>query len=206
LRRSLLLLSFVALSACGSEKEAPAPDCVAVAEADFAQESGWNVTGYCSVPTDLGCYPWHGASEDACGPFTTMRTSVTTQASADACATLLTALNCGEFAEVDGTNRLSFFVEDADRFTMRAIGSYNGADVDTTFYFNPCHQNCQAAVTLEVLDADQQKICEIPRQGEPACLFPETAHSMTFVRADGGSVVLRTAGNETVLARVVNGE
>lgn len=178
------------------------PQCIDLASADFDADSGWDSADYCDAPTDLGCYPWHESAEDTCGPFTTMRTSATTAASAGACETLITSLNCAQFASDDGSSDLTFYAVDPDRFTMRVVGSYHGGAVDTTFYFNPCHQNCLSAVTLDTLDADQQKICDIPRQGKPACLFPETAHSLTFVRADGGSIVLRTAGQETAMARV----
>lgn len=204
MRRWTILVA-LGLAACGEKDGTPsAPTCSELASADFQTDSGWGSADYCDVPTDLGCYPWHASTPDTCGPFTTMRTSATPDASATACETIITALNCGEYAAEDGSADLSFFAESADRFTMHVTGTYNGSAVDTTFYFNPCHQNCQAAVTLVTLDPDQQKICEIPRQGKPACLFPETAHSMTFVRADGGSIVIRTAGKEVALARVVD--
>lgn len=187
---------------CSAEAEPEAPACIDVASADFDEDSGWGAQHYCAAPTELGCFPYHESSEDTCGPFTTMRTSATSAEGAAACATLLTSLNCATFASDDGATRLSFYIADADRFTMRVLGTYKGVAADTTFHFNPCHQNCQAAVTLDTLDTEQQKICEIPRQGKPVCLFPETAHSLTFVRADGGSVVIRTAGEESALARV----
>jgi hypothetical protein len=193
------------LAACGSEGE-PEAVCREDAATGFGENSGWNDASYCDAPTDLGCYPFHESSADTCGPFISMRTSATAQTGADACATLLTSLNCGTYAADDGATTLTFNIASADRFTMRVTGTYRAADVDTTFFFNPCHQACQAAITLDTLDADQQKICEIPRQGKPVCLFPEGAHSMTFVRADGGSVVIRSAGVETALARVVDAE
>ncbi len=192
---------------CGAKETGPEPaQCRAFAAGDFDRDSGWDSAGYCDAATDLGCYPWHESSADTCGPFTTMRTSATPGPSAEACRVLLSSLNCGTYRSEDGDSELGFHILEADRFTMRATGSYRGRAVDTTFFFNPCHQACQAAVTLVALDDNQQTICDIPRQGKPVCLFPETAHSLTFVRADGGSVVLRTAGNETALARVVDAE
>lgn len=201
--RSIAVLSLILLVGCG-EKTSEPPECRAVAATDFDVDSGWGAGDYCAAPTDLGCYPWHESSADTCGPFISMRTTATAAASADACRTLLSSLNCNEYASADG-DRLGFYIEDPDRFTMRAVGTYLGAEVDTTFYFNPCHQNCQAAVTLQTLDPNQQKVCDIPIQGKPVCMFPETAHSITFVRADGGSVVLRTSGQETAMERVQDG-
>ena len=189
------------LAACGTNEAEPIA-CEEAVASEFSIDSGWGSADYCAAPTDLGCFPFHESAVDTCGPFTTMRTSATSDAAAAACQTIVTSLNCGIYESEDKSSRLTFNLGEPDKFMMRVRGKYQGADVDTIFYFNPCHQNCQAAITLKTLDPDQQKICDIPRQGKPACLFPETAHSMTFVRADGGSLVIRTAGEETAMARV----
>lgn len=199
--RTFLVLIALSLAACGGEEEAR--QCLSLDGADFDADSGWNGADYCDAPSVLGCYPFHESDADTCGPFTTMRTSATPADKADACDDLMKALNCGTFADGAGTS-LTFHAASPDRFTMDVSGTYKGEDVDTVFYLNPCQDNCQAAITLDTIEPDQQKICEIPSQGKPVCMFPETAHSITFVRADAGSVILRMSGVETVLEKVAD--
>lgn len=196
----LILGSLVA--GCGpDDNNAAAPMCTDVAAADFDDDSGWGSADYCASPSELGCFPFHESTAETCGPFTTMRTSATTASGADACQALLTAINCGTFTD-DADTTLSFHVVDADRFTAAVRGTWKGTDVDTTFYFNPCDDGCLSAVTLETVEPAQQKICEIPRQGKPVCLFPDAAHSVSIVRYDAESIELRMAGQAVGLSRV----
>ena len=203
LRKFLLLVVMVA--ACGEKgpDSRPVPQCTEHAAAEFDEDSGWG-GDYCNAPIDLGCYPWKEVAADTCGEFISMRTTATSASNVQACETLLTSLNCGTYAD-DAGSELTFHIVQPDLLTMRVTGTYLASPVDTTFYFNPCHQSCLSAVTLDTLDADQQRVCDIPTIGKPVCLFPDTAHSMTFVRADGDSIVVRTTGTETALARVDDG-
>jgi len=203
LGRGKSLMLAVLLACCGTEDAPPEPAaCVEHAASEYDAASGWG-GDYCNAPTDLGCYPWKEVAADTCGEFVSMRTTATEATAVGECRTLLTSLNCGTYTADDGSE-LTFNVLEPDRFTMRAVGTYGGAAVDTTFYFNPCHQSCLSAVTLDTLDPDQQKVCDIPTVGKPVCLFPGTAHSLTFVRADSASLVIRTANKETAMSRVVD--
>lgn len=190
----------VFLLGCGGSK---APECPSLDGANFDADSGWNDTSYCASPGELGCFPFHASSADSCGPFITMRTTATGAAEAGACEQLIRQLNCGTYSD-GGETSLTFHAATPDRLTMDVFGTYKGVEVDTTFFFNPCKDNCQSAITLDTIAPDQQKICEIPRQGKPVCLFPDTAHPITFVRADASSMVLRTAGEEVALDRVAD--
>lgn len=189
------------VTGCGADNNGGARVCTAAAPADFGADSGWGSAQYCASPSELGCYPFHESAEDTCGPFMTMRTSATTAAGADACQALLTAIDCGTFTD-DADTTLSFDIVDADRFTAAVSGTWKGTPVDTTFYFNPCDDGCLSAVTLETIEPAQQKICEIPRQGKPVCMFPEAAHSVSIVRYDTESIELRMAGQAVGLSRV----
>jgi hypothetical protein len=202
--RRLAFVFAALLVGCGSQNNGEGPVCQSVTASDFQRDSGWGASDYCDVPTDLGCFPYHAGSDDTCGPFVSMRTTENTAEQIDACEALITNLNCGRYTNDDGTT-LEFFVEDnASDLATRVVGTYQGQEVDTNFYFNPCHQNCQAAITLETIEPEQQKLCEIPQQGKPVCLFDDTAHSVTFVRADDTSMVIRTAGEETALSRILD--
>lgn len=202
--RRVVVTSLLLLAACGpNENNGEAPMCESVTASAFEEDSGWGASDYCDIPTDLGCFPYFAGADDSCGPFVSMRTSETTADQVQACQSLLTTLNCGTYTN-DADTTLEFYIEDADRLSMRVVGTYQDLDVDTVFYFNPCHQDCQAAITLETIEPDQQKLCEIPRQGKPNCLFDEGAHSITLVRADDASMVIRTAGEETALSRPLN--
>ena len=185
------------LAGCGKEDEPR--ECVQHAAGDYDAQTGWQSADYCAVPTDLGCYPFRKGSDDACGDFVTMRTHETADSDAAACRTMLQNLNCGQYRGDDAD--LTFHVADPERFSMHVTGTFRGVDVDTKFFFNPCQPGCQAAIVLDTIDDSQQKICEIPNMGNPQCLFPESAHTLTFVRADAGSMVVRTAGKESVLSR-----
>ena len=82
---------------------------------------------------------------------------------------------------------------------MRMTGTLDGRSFDTLLHLNPCQPSCLAGITLETIDDEQQKVCEIPRQGLPACLFPETAHNVTFKEAGAERVNLVVGGTEHLL-------
>lgn len=175
---------------CGDE-EAGLPECVEVEASNFAEASGWQANDYAPSTTMLGCYPFHAEANAQFGSFISMRTGEVSDTQVDACETVIETLNCQTYSG-EG-NELSFFVESEDRLTMRVIGTLGGQDVDNIIYFNPCQPSCLAAITLETIDDNQQKICEIPAQVSQ-CLFPDTAHSFTFERLDGQSISLRLGG------------
>jgi hypothetical protein len=195
LRLALIAASFAGLAGlagltagCGDD----APECRNVAAADFEQQSGWEDPAYAPRTTDLGCYPFRAAADETFGDFISMRTSDTASADVGACVDVLTAINCGTYS--NGSDELSFFVRDADRLSVEIVGTLQGRDVDTVAYFNPCQPGCLSFVTLETITDDAQKICDIPAQGLATCLFPETAHSLTLLRAGADGVELRIAG------------
>ena len=194
----------VGLGSCGKdENDAALPECATFADADYDEDTGWGSDAYCAAPTDLGCFPYHESAADTCGPFDTMRTSATSQEDADDCRALLQTINCGTFTDSAGTT-LGFYVREPEKFAVDVVGTYKDAPVDTTFYFNPCQQSCLSAVTLDTIEADQQKVCDIPRQGKPACQFPGTAHTVTWLRYDAQGMEIRMAGETTGLSRVAD--
>jgi hypothetical protein len=194
MRRALFV--FCALAACGDDDE-PA-ECQQIVAADYAVESGWETTSYAPTPTELGCYPYRASATESFGAFLSMRTNSTPTAGIDSCETAIDALNCGTYSGPAGT--LTFHIGSADRLSMKVTGKLNGIPVDTMFYFNPCQPGCLAAVTLKTIDDAQQKVCEIPSQNA-VCLFPDTAHTITFGRIGLDSVELRLAGQTYPLAR-----
>lgn len=199
-----LLALAVLAAACGKEENnGTAPECVNFVEEDFDAQTGWESGDYCAAPTDLGCFPYHESEPDTCGPFDTMRTSATAPDDATDCRTLLQTINCSTFTDSAGTT-LGFYVREPEKFAVEVSGTYKDAPVDTTFYFNPCQDGCLSAVTLDTIEPDQQKVCEIPRQGKPACQFPPTAHTVTISRYDSESMEIRMAGQSTGLSRIVN--
>lgn len=174
---------------CGDEE---ARECTDVSAADFDATSGWETSSYAPRTTEGGCYPFRASSEETFGEFISMRTGETAAGSVDACADVITALSCGTYSNGDDT--LSFYVADADRLSVDVVGTLQGRAIDTTAFFNPCQPGCLSFVTLETITDDAQKICDIPSQGLATCLFPDSAHSLTFLRASADSVEIRIAG------------
>ncbi len=189
------VLVILALSACSDDEPA---ECRQVEPVDYAAKSGWEAATYAPNPTDLGCYPYRASATDTFGSFISMRTSATPQISVDSCADVFDNLNCGTYVGDAGT--LTFNVSNADRLSMNVTGNFNGKSVDSTFFFNPCQPGCLAAVTLKTIDAAQQKVCDIPSQNAE-CLFPDTAHTITFGRVGVDSIELRLAGQSYPLER-----
>lgn len=199
MKRSLLALfvgSTLALAACGED----APQCDDVSSEDFQEESGWELTNYSPRTTEQGCFPFRSGADEVFGEFISMRTSETAQNAVDVCEDVLTAINCGTYSNGDDT--LSFYVRDADRLQVEVVGTLRGNEVESMVYFNPCQAGCLSFVALDTIAPEAQKICDIPSQGFAECLFPETAHSLTFLRAGEDAVELRVAGETLpVLAR-----
>ena len=193
MRRTLCV--FLVLAACGDDD---AGECRQIASTDYGVESGWQAPTYAPTPTELGCYPYRASTTETYGEFISMRTSATTQAGVDSCASVFESLNCGTYTGDAGS--LTFNVGSADRLTMKVTGKLNGTNVDTTFYFNPCQPGCLASVSLKTLDAAQQKVCEIPSQNAE-CLFPDTAHTVTFGRVGQDGVELRLGGKSYAMSR-----
>ncbi len=190
------ILTALLLASCGDEEEEGLPQCVEAEPAAYDETSGWQTDAYAPSSTMLGCYPFHAEANAEFGAFISMRTADTSAMQVDACKTVIDSLNCQTYSG-DG-NELSFFVESEDRLTMRVIGNLDGRQIDNLLYFNPCQTSCLAAVTLETLNDDQQKICEIPAQVSQ-CLFPESAHSFTFERLDNESISILMGGERYAL-------
>ncbi len=187
--KHLLLIALVLMAAaCGDD----GPECRDVAPADFDATSGWEAASYAPRTTELGCYPFRASSDETFGSFLSMRTADTGASEVAACESLLTAINCGTYS--NGSDELSFFVRDADRLSVDVTGRLQGRDIDTVVYFNPCQPGCLSFVSLDTISEQAQKICDIPSQGLAQCLFPESAHSLTLLRAGPDGVEIRIGG------------
>jgi len=186
---------FLAVAACGDDEPA---ECRQIAAADYDTKSGWEAASYAPTPTELGCYPYRASATESFGSFISMRTNATPQSGVDTCMTAMESLNCGTYSGEAGT--LTFNIARADRLSIKVVGDFNGTNVDTTSFLNPCQPGCLASVTLQTIDAAQQKVCEIPSQNA-VCLFPDTAHTITFGRVGVDSIELRLAGQSYPLER-----
>ncbi len=185
--------------ACGDDPNA-APECRAVEDNAFSKDTGWGAVDYCEAPTTTGCFPFFGSTKNSCKSFQSMRTEKTQDASVNACKTLMNSVNCNRYENENGDN-LTFTVLEEGQLKINLFGSLDGTQINTSVYLNPCQSSCLSGITLETLSSNQQKICEIPRQGLPECLFPETAHNITFRQADATRVNVVLGGKEHLLTK-----
>ena len=187
-------------AACGDDPQT-APECREVEDNAFAKDGGWGAADYCQAPTMPGCFPFFGATKNSCKSFQSMRTEKTTDTSVQACKSLMSAINCNLYENDETGDNLKITVEDEGQLKINLFGSLDGVDVNTSVYLNPCQSNCLSGITLKTIAPDQQKICEIPRQGLPECLFPETAHNITFRQADANRVNVVLSGKDHLLTK-----
>lgn len=197
LARMFVAFGVLIVCACGSEKDdMQTIECISVGD-DFTTDSGWGASDLCDDSQIGACYPFFGNNTESCEPFVSMRTDASDDASIDSCKLVMETLNCNTY--VGDTGDVTFHVETEDRLTMRMLGTLNGRAFDTILHLNPCQPGCLAGISLDTLDDDQQKICEIPRQGFTTCLFPETAHNVTFREVNRDRLNLVLAGTENLL-------
>ncbi|GEM_PF-4448214 len=197
--RIVFFLSVLVLAACGDDPEA-APECRQIDDALFSKDSGWGAKSYCETPTTPGCYPFFGADEKSCKSFQSMRTEKTSDASVNACKSLMNALNCNLYENENGDNIL-ISVENESQLKINLFGELDGKTINTSMFLNPCQPSCLSGITLKTISNDQQKICEIPRQGLPICLFPEAAHNITFRQADANRLNIVLGGEDHLLTK-----
>lgn len=199
MKKYLVSLLFLVVFSCG-DSETSAPECREIEEKKYTNDTGWGASDYCEAPTKLGCFPFFGSSSTSCKSFHSMRTASTPDTGIDACKTLMGALNCNAYTSENGDS-IRFSIEHEGELRMHIFGKIDGVSVDTSLFLNPCQTNCLSGISLETINPIQQKICEIPRQGLPKCLFPDSAHNITFRQADAHRVNIVLGGKDHLLTK-----